>query len=84
MRKTVFTLALALAMVSALAQTPRNIAKESIPVSMFQVTYAAQLPGLDTRTDYGFTNTIGGGFIYKTQGNWLFTGNGNFIFGNKI
>ena len=84
MRKTVFTLALALAMVSALAQTPRNIAKESIPVSMFQVTYAAQFPGLDTRTDYGFTNTIGGSVIHKTQGNWLFTANGNFIFGNQI
>jgi len=84
MRKTVFTLALALTMVSALAQTPRNIAKESIPVSMFQVTYAAQLPALDTRTDYGFTNTIGGSFIHKTQGNWLFTANGNFIFGNQI
>lgn len=84
MRKTVFTLVLALAAVSTFAQTPRNIAKEAIPVSMFQVTYAAQFPALDTKNDYGFTNTIGGSFIHKTQGNWLFTGNGNFIFGNKI
>lgn len=84
MRKTVFTLVLALAAVSTFAQTPRNIAKEAIPVSMFQVTYAAQFPALDTKSDYGFTNTIGGSFIHKTQGNWLFTGNGNFIFGNKI
>lgn len=84
MRKTVFTLVLALAAASAFAQTPRNIAKEAIPVSMFQVTYAAQFPALDTKSDYGFTNTIGGSFIHKTQGNWLFTGNGNFIFGNKI
>lgn len=66
------------------AQTPRNIANESIPFSMVQVTYAAQFPGLDTRTDYGFSNTIGGSLIYKTQSNWLFTGNGNFIFGNQI
>lgn len=84
MRKTVFTLVLALAAVLTFAQTPRNIAKEAIPVSMFQVTYAAQFPALDTKSDYGFTNTIGGSFIHKTQGNWLFTGNGNFIFGNKI
>ncbi len=84
MRKTVFTFVLALAAVSTFAQTPRNIAKEAIPVSMFQVTYAAQFPALDTKSDYGFTNTIGGSFIHKTQGNWLFTGNGNFIFGNKI
>lgn len=84
MRKTIFTLALALTVVSVCGQTPRNIAKEPIPVSMFQATYAAQFPGLDTRTDYGFTNTIGGSVIHKTQGNWLFAANGNFIFGNQI
>lgn len=84
MRKTLFTLTLILSVISAYCQTPRNIAKESLPVSMFQVTYAAQFPGLDTRTDYGFTNTIGGSVIHKTQGNWVFTANGNFIFGNQI
>lgn len=84
MRKAFFTLTLIFSVISVYCQTPRNIAKESIPVSMFQVTYAAQFPGLDTRTDYGFTNTIGGSFIQKTQGNWLFTANGNFIFGNQI
>ena len=85
MRKTVFTLLIAMAATLAVfGQTPRNIAKEPIPVSMFQVTYAAQFPALDTRTDYGFTNTIGGSFIHKTQGNWVLTANGNFIFGNRI
>ena len=84
MRKTFFTFILLLAAFSVFGQTPRNIAKEAIPVSMFQVTYAAQFTGLDTRTDYGFTNNIGGSATYKTQSNWLFTGNGNFIFGNQI
>ena len=85
MKKTVFTILLTLTVVfSGLAQTPRNIKKESIPTFMFQVTYAAQFPGLDTKTDYGFTNTIGGSVIYKSRSNWLFTANGNFIFGNKI
>ncbi|MCR5646494.1 MAG: hypothetical protein K6F96_08970 [Bacteroidales bacterium] len=84
MRKTIFTLTMILAVVTAFGQTPRNIAKEAIPVSMVQVTYAAQLPGFDTRTDYGFSNTIGGSIIHKTQGNWIFTANGNFIFGNQI
>lgn len=72
------------ATLAVFGQTPRNIAKEPIPVSMFQATYATQFPGLDTRTDYGFTNTIGGSVIHKTQDNWLFAANGNFIFGNQI
>lgn len=85
MRKAIPTLLLILATAWAgWAQTPRNIASEPIPVTMFQVTYAAQFPAMDTRTDYGFTNTIGGSVIHKTAGNWLFTANGNFIFGNQI
>lgn len=84
MRKAIFTLTLIFSVISAYCQTPRNIAKESIPVTMFQVTYAAQFPGLDTHTDYGFTNTIGGSVIHKTKSNWVYTANGNFIFGNQI
>lgn len=85
MKKTIFTILLAFAVVIlSFGQKPRNISKESIPATMFQVTYAAQFPALDTKTDYGFTNTIGGSVIYKTGSNWLFTANGNFIFGNQI
>lgn len=85
MRKTTLLLLFVLAaMTPVVAQTPRNLNKEVIPATMFQLTYAAQLPGLDTRTDFGFTNTIGGSVIYKSEGNWLFTANGNFIFGDKV
>ena len=84
MRKTTFFLIIALASTTLIvAQTPRNLSKEAISTTMFQVTYAFQLPGLDTRTDYGFNSTIGGSVIYKSEGNWLFTANGNFIFGNE-
>ena len=84
MRKTTLTLFFVLAsLVTALAQTPRNLSKEAISTFMFQVTYAFQLPGMDTRTDFGFNNTIGGSIIYKTENNWLFTANGNFIYGNE-
>ena len=86
MRKTTLTLFLVLATVTSIvAQTPRNLSKEAIPVTMFQVTYAALFPGLDTKTDFGFSNNIGGSIIYKTEGgNWLFTANGNFVFGDKV
>ena len=85
MRKATLLLLLALTMTtSVIAQTPRNLSKEAIPVTMFQVTYAALFPGLDTKTDFGFSNNIGGSIIYKTEGNWLFTANGNFVFGDKV
>ena len=82
---TLLLLCLCLTVLTAHAQDKlRNIAKEVVPTTMFQVTYAAQFPGFDTRNNYGFTNTIGGSVIYKTKGNWLFTANGNFIFGNQL
>ena len=58
--------------------------KDPIPVAMFQVTYALQLPAFDTKELYGLTSSLGGSFVYKTESNWLFTANGNFIFGNKV
>lgn len=83
-RNILLTIALLAAALAGSSQTPRNLAKESIPVTMFQVTYAALFPGFDTKTDYGFTNNVGGSVIYKSQGNWLFTANGNFVFGDQI
>ncbi|MCR5013903.1 MAG: hypothetical protein K6A28_03900 [Bacteroidales bacterium] len=65
-------------------QTPRNLADEVIPTTLFQVTYGAQFTGMDTKASFGFTNTIGGSVIYKTKNNLLLTANGNFIFGNQL
>lgn len=86
MKKTAFLLIgfMFFAIAGISQTTPRNIANEVIPTAMFQVTYAAQFPGLDTKDIYGFTNTIGGSVIYKTKNNLLFTANGNFIFGNRL
>lgn len=61
-----------------------DISRETIPVALFQATYAFQLPAFDTRAQYGFSHTIGGSFVYKTNENWLWTANGNFIFGNQV
>ena len=70
--------------VNVLAQTPKDIMKEPIPVFMFQATYAFHIPGMDTKTLYGISNNVGGSVVYKTMSNWLLTANGNFIFGNKV
>ena len=70
--------------INLMAQMPKDIMKDPIPVAMFQATYAFQIPGLDTKTQYGISHNVGGSFVYKTESNWLFTANGNYLFGNKI
>ncbi|MBR4146968.1 MAG: hypothetical protein IKU00_03625 [Bacteroidales bacterium] len=85
MKKTVFTILFSLMLVSlSIGQNARNIEKEAIPTAMFEVTYGALFPAFDTKTDYGFTNTVGGSVIFKSESNWLLTANGNFVFGNQI
>ena len=61
-----------------------DIKKEAIPTWMFQVTYAYQIPGQDTKTLFGNNHSIGGSVIFKTKSNWLFSVNGNFISGNEV
>ena len=83
MRK-IFIFTLLFASLVVQAQQPKDIMKESIPIVMFQATYAFHIPAFDLKKDYGVSNTIGGSIIFKTESNWLFTANGNFIFGNKL
>ena len=85
MRKLILLLILCISLAfNALAQQPKDIMKDPIPIAMFQATYAFHIPAFDLKKDYGVSNTIGGSFIYKTETNWLFTLNGNFIFGNQL
>jgi len=84
MRKVLIPLLLFAAVFRLSAQPAKDIMKDPIPVAMFQVTYAFELPGFDTRDLFGFNHSIGGSFVYKTESNWLFTANGNFITGSRI
>lgn len=61
-----------------------DIKKEKISTWMFQVTYAYQFPGQDTKVLFGNNHSIGGSVFFKTKHNWLFSINGNFITGNNI
>ena len=84
MRKFIPLLFLLGISLSSFAQMPKDIMKEPIPVTMFQATYAFHIPGLDTKKLYGISHNIGGSFVYKTESNWLFTANANYIFGSKL
>ncbi len=70
--------------VSYVAVAQKDITKETISTAMFQVTYAYQFPGADTKILYGNNSSIGASFMYKTNKNWFLAANGNFIFGDNI
>lgn len=61
-----------------------DIKSDRVSTFMFQATYAYQFPGQDTKVLYKNNNTVGGGIYYKTESNWLFSFNGNFISGNNV
>lgn len=65
-------------------EAQKDIKKECVPTVMFSATYAYQFPGADTKILYGNNSTIGASILYKTDKNWLWTLNGNFIFSDKI
>lgn len=56
----------------------------SISVPFFSVDYGVNLPASALKERYGFFNTIGANFGYKTAANWQFSIGGQALFGNKV
>lgn len=65
------------------AEAQVNVQDSTISSLILYVAYAYQFPGGDMSDDFGNNSTIGPGFIYKTAGNWMWTAEMNFIFGNN-
>lgn len=85
MKKILTLFAVLLAFSACLsAQEGKNIRTDVISVAMFEANYAFQMPALDTKVSFGVNSTIGGSFGYKTDENWLWTANVNYIFGKKV
>jgi len=80
-KRLIFTL---LVFIPFLMEAQKDIKSEKISTWMFQVTYAYQFPGKDTKVLYNNNNSIGGSVCYKTESNWIFSVNGNFISGNSV
>ena len=51
---------------------------------MFYATYSYQFPGGDLAERFGNNSSIGGGFSWKTNQNWIFGAEFNFLFGNDV
>ncbi len=64
------------------AQSQVNVKDSTISTFIIYVTYAYQFPGGDMAERYGHNSTIGPGVTFKTDKNWMWTAEMNFIFGN--
>lgn len=61
-----------------------SVSDSVLSIPMFYATYALQFPGGDMADRYGISSSIGGGFQWKTNKNWIFGGEFLFMFGNKV
>ncbi len=52
--------------------------------SAIHVNYGAFVPSGDYDEYFGFHHQIGGAYSYKTKSNFIFSFDGNFIFGNQV
>lgn len=48
------------------------------------ISYSFQFPGGDVAERYGNNSTLGGGVMYKTSKNYLFSLDANFLFGGNV
>jgi hypothetical protein len=66
------------------AQSQRNVKDSIISTPWIGVHYGANWTSGDLADRYGFLNHIGGTAGYKTNKNWFWGVDGNFIFGNQV
>ena len=61
-----------------------SIKDSSIFVPMFFANYSYQWPFGGLATRFGGNSVVGGGFMFKLKSNWLFSAEGNYIFGANV
>jgi hypothetical protein len=81
-KKSLVLVLLVLAYLGLKAQV--DVRDSAVSAFIPNFAYAFQMPGGDVADEYGMNSTIGGGFLYKTKKNFVFSLDINFIFGNDI
>ncbi|MCD4730829.1 MAG: hypothetical protein K8R74_09535 [Bacteroidales bacterium] len=66
------------------AYSQASVSDSVLSIPMFYVTYAYQFPGGDLVERFGNNSSIGGGFQWKTNKNWIVGGEFLFMFGNNV
>lgn len=62
----------------------KSISDSVIFTNLIYANYAMQFPGGDMADRFGMNSQVGPGFLIKTNSNWLFGIEGNFLFGNQV
>ena len=66
------------------AYSQASVSDSVLSIPMFYVTYAYQFPGGDLAERFGNNSSIGGGFQWKTNKNWIIGSEFLFMFGNNV
>ena len=82
MSKTLFFISFLSICISGFSQ--RNVTDEIIGTPYIALHYGANMPLFDYADRFGYTNHIGGIFGYKSDMNWIFALDGNFMFGGHV
>ena len=82
MRKIIILFAAICLSLIGFGQTPKTDSIYSIPMVYFN--YTLQFSGGDLVDRYGVSSGVGGGFQWKTNKNWVFGFEYNYIFGGDI
>ncbi|MCD4734771.1 MAG: hypothetical protein K8R53_01885 [Bacteroidales bacterium] len=61
-----------------------SVTDSSLRIPMFYAAFAVQAPDGDLADRFGVNSNIGGGFLYKSQSNFTFGADFNFLFGKTI
>lgn len=82
LKRILFSLLILFAVSEVNAQV--NASDSAIAAFVPHISYSYQFSGGDIAKRYGNNSTIGGGIRYKTSKNFIFSFDGNFIFGSKV
>lgn len=84
MTKKKFLLILIVLAAAFQVHAQRRMSDTIVSTYLIQASYAVQFPGKDLTEFFGVNSTIGGVLGYKTNKNWLWNVQGNFIFGDQV
>jgi hypothetical protein len=64
---------------------PKKSIKDSVIfTNLIYASYAMQFPGGDMEERFGMNSQMGAGYMLKTNSNWVFGLEGDFMFGNEV
>lgn len=61
-----------------------DISDTTLSIPMFYAGYSYELPGGDLKERFGNNSAIGGGFLWKTNKNWLWGAEYLYLFSNNV